>query len=351
VKSSNYPFVTIIMPVRNEASAIVSSLGAIISQDYPAERMEIIIADGQSTDGTRDVVDGIKNKHSNLYLLENPGKIVPTGLNIALRRARGEIIIRVDGHTEIAPDYVRQCIEALRQSGADNVGGKMTANGIGNFGKSVVLATSSPFGVGDARFHFSDKEEFVDTVYLGAWPLRIFNQIGLFDEELVRNQDDEFNYRLRERGGKILLTPMIKSVYTVRGTPRALWRQYYQYGLWKVRVMQKHPKQMRLRQFVPPLFVASLLVSAGIVSFSRWGLFILAFIVSTYLFANLFASVGIARRHGWRHLPLLPLTFSILHMSYGLGFLVGLIRFVHKWGDKIGKTPSFLTAGSKYPTS
>jgi succinoglycan biosynthesis protein ExoA len=151
------------------------------------------------------------------------------------------MIVRVDGHTIIAPDYVEKCVQALIKSGAENAGGKMNAVSTTPFGQVVVAATSSPFGVGGARFHYSDQEEWVDTVYLGAWRREVFEKIGLFDEELVRDQDDEFNYRLREYGGKILLSPEIKSEYTVRSTPPALWKQYFQYGFWKVRVLQKHP--------------------------------------------------------------------------------------------------------------
>jgi GT2 family glycosyltransferase len=189
---------------------------------------------------------------------------------------------------------------------------------------------------------------------MGAWRRDVFDRIGLFDEELVRDQDDEFNYRLRAHGGKILLSPKIKSTYTVRGTPGKLWKQYYQYGFWKVRVLQKHPRQMRPRQFVPPLFVLSLLVSLVLaaLSFARRTPHIAPFnlilgtwylIPGFYLLANLAASISTAlrRKHGWRTLPLLPLVYAILHLSYGSGFLVGLIRFAHRWGDKQGQVPSF----------
>ena len=204
------------MPVRNEGSSLDASLGAILSQDYPSDRLEILVADGCSTDGTRQLIETLKQNHPSLKLFENSARIVSTGLNLALRRARGEVILRVDGHTNIAPDYVSQCVAALSRSGADNVGGRINATNPGLFGAAAAIATSSPFGVGGARFHYSDREEFVDTVYLGAWPRRVFSQIGLFDEELVRNQDDEFNYRLREHGGRILLSPKIQSIYASR---------------------------------------------------------------------------------------------------------------------------------------
>ncbi|MEM7344599.1 MAG: glycosyltransferase family 2 protein, partial [Chloroflexota bacterium] len=252
------PFVTVIMPIRNESDFIHHSLGAVLAQDYPKDRFEVLLADGMSTDNTREIIQSYQQDHPYIHIIDNPGQIVPTGFNAALKQSKGDVIVRVDGHTEIAADYVSQCIAALERSGADNVGGKMTAVSAPGFGEVVTLATSSPFGVGGARFHYSDEEEWVDTVYLGAWRREVFEKIGLFDEEMVRNQDDEFNYRLGKSGGQVLLTPRIQSKYTPRSSPRLLWRQYFQYGYWKVRVMQKHPSQMRPRQFAPPLFAAGL---------------------------------------------------------------------------------------------
>ena len=334
------PLVAIILPIRNEAASIKTCLDAIIMQNYPQNLMNTLIIDGLSSDNSRELIKIFLRDHPKFRykIFDNPRKIVPTGMNIALRHALGEIIIRVDGHTIIAPDYIRQCVEALQSSGADNVGGKMNAVGMNAFGRAVAIATSSPFGVGGARFHFSEKEEWVDTVYMGAWPRRVFEKIGLFDEELVRDQDDEFNYRLREAGGKILLSPKIKSEYTVRGTPKSLWKQYFQYGYWKVRVLQKHPRQMSLWQFVPPIFVFVLFLFPFLAIYPRLRIF--AFLTPiAYLVANLSASIYGASRHGWRHLFLLLLVYAILHLSYGLGFLVGLVRFWNRWGDKIGKVP------------
>jgi len=203
------PYVTVIMPIHNEASFIKRSLGAVLTQEYPLDQLEVLIADGMSTDETRDIINQL------LY-----------------------------------------------------VGGRMVAVSEGWFESVVALATNSPFAVGGARFHFSEREDWVDTVYLGAWPREVFERFGLFDEEQVRNQDDEFNYRLLPRGGKILLSSRIKSSYYNRIIPRTLWRQYYQYGYWKVRVMQKAPRQMRLRHFVPPLFMAVLPFSLLMAPFS-----------------------------------------------------------------------------------
>jgi len=344
----DYPFVSVLMPVRNEAAYIRNAIASILEQDYPSERVEIIIADGISSDNTRQTICRQFGKQ-NLKIIDNPGRIVPTGLNAALQIARGEVIIRVDGHTLIASDYVRHCVEALARTGADNVGGRMNARGQGRFGEAVAVATSTPFGVGGARFHYSDQEEWVDTVYMGAWRREVFEKIGLFDEELIRDQDDEFNYRLREYGGKILLSPKIKSVYTNRSSPKALWKQYFQYGYWKVRVFQKHPLQMSLRQFIPPLFVGSLIFLLLLAPFLYWERLLFACVVAAYLSANLIASVLTADKCGWKHFPALPICYAILHLSYGTGFLTGLVKFINRWGDKKGKVPEirFIHASRK----
>jgi len=333
------PFVSLILPIRNEAKHIRGCLESIAQQDFPHEQMEIIIADGLSTDNTKEVVETFKPSDIPLIWLDNPEKIVPTGLNLAIRQARGDVIIRVDGHTTLASDYVQQCVLALQCSGAENVGGRMNPVGKNTFGKAVALATSSPFGVGGARFHYSTQEEWVDTVYLGAWPKEVFQKVGLFDEELVRDQDDEFNYRLREAGGKILLSPRINSWYSVRSQPKDLWKQYLQYGFWKVRVFQKHPRQMRWSQFIPPIFVLAVLISLLIAILFSWGWKVLLFLAGLYLFAALIATLLTAARKGWLEVCLLPFTFAILHVSYGSGFLWGLIKFCKRWGDKVGKVP------------
>ena len=326
------PFVSVIMPIRNEAGYIARSLGAVLAQDYPHDCLEVLVADGMSDDRTRHIVGYLAARSDvRVTLVDNPGKVVPTGFNRALQQARGEIIVRVDGHTIIAPDYVRECVAALARSGADNVGGRMNAVSKTELGAAIAHATSSPFGVGGARFHYSDQEEWVDTVYMGAWPRAVFERIGGFDEEMVRNQDDEFNYRLQGAGGKILLSSRIQSTYFNRSDLRSLWRQYYQYGMYKVRVLQKHPRQMRPRQFAPPLLAGAVVGGAALALLIRplRGLWRLG--SGVYLAANLLASLWMARKHGWHLLRYYPLIFAALHFGYGLGFLRGLVKFADRW--------------------
>jgi succinoglycan biosynthesis protein ExoA len=323
--------VTVILPIRNEEAHIANCLKAVVDQNYPKEKLEILVVDGRSTDRTRDIVMDIQTAHKNIHLIDNPGEIVPTGLNMGIRQARGEIIIRVDGHTIIEPDYVNECVKTLTRTGAENAGGKMEGFSETPFGKAVVLATSSPFGIGNARFHFSNQEEYVDTVYLGAWPKDVFDKIGYFDEEMVRDQDDELNYRLRQRGGKIILNPRIKSTYTVRATTKGLWKQYFQYGFWKVRVLQKHPRQMSIRQFVPPLFISMLAFLSLFSIFSRLVRSIFAIIAGTYVMANVLATLLTAKNNPRNVVIRLPITFAILHFAYGTGFLSGLFKFLDRW--------------------
>jgi glycosyltransferase involved in cell wall biosynthesis len=339
----NHPAVSILLPIRNESIYIERGLRAILAQDYPADCMEFLIADGMSTDNTRAMIQSFAARHPQLqiHLLDNPGKIVPTGMNVALRQAKGEIIIRVDGHCLIARDYVSRCVEHIRRDGVEGVGGPMESIGESHMAKVIALGMSSPFGVGNSAFRtVSGRTMLADSVPFPAYTREIIERAGLYDEELVRNQDDEYNYRIRKLGGKILLAEDVRSTYFSRTSLKGLWRQYFQYGYWKVRVLQKHPLQMSLRQFIPPAFVLALFCSA-LLAFAA-ALRPLSLIVpATYLLANLSASVITSAKKGWRHLLLLPLIFTILHLSYGLGFLVGLLKFAHRWGDRRGKVPDW----------
>jgi len=331
----NFPLVSVIMPVRNEARFIERSLRAVLSQDYPRDRIEILVADGMSEDETRAIIGQLQQQAKNLKIVNNPGKIVATGLNAALRLARGEIIVRVDGHCEIAPDYLRQCVSHILNDHVNAVGGPVETIGESYIARVTAAAMSSRFGVGGSAFRLPNSQtQFTDTVAFPAYTREIIDRAGPFDEELVRNQDDEYNYRLRGLGLKILLASDIRSRYYSRATLSGLWRQYLQYGYWKVRVMQKHPRQMQPRQFLPPLFVIAislLLLSAPLLAAGK---ILLAAAVLAYAVLAIAGSIGPARETGWKVLPLLPLAFLIIHSAYGLGFLTGLLRFSNRWGDR-----------------
>jgi glycosyltransferase involved in cell wall biosynthesis len=322
--------VSVVIPMRNESASIRPCLDSILAQNYPADCFEVVVVDGESDDDTPAIVREYAQRDPRVRLVVNPGRIVPTGMNIGIRSARGNVITRVDGHTRIAPDYVRIGVETLQRTRADNVGGPMNAVGGGTFGDAVALSTSSRFGVG-SYFHFGTEERSVDTVYMGMWPRAVFERVGLFDEELVRNQDDELNYRIRKAGGEIILNPYMRSWYQNRqGVPR-LARQYFQYGEWKVRVLQKHPRQMSWRHFVPPLFVATLLllgVASVVLPPAR---LLLGALTVAYGGAILSIAAGSALSKGVGTWLATAAAFLIIHVSWGAGFLVGLARFAQWW--------------------
>ncbi len=312
------------MPVLNEAGFIERSLGAVLAQAYPPQLLEVLVVDGGSTDATCAIVQTLMAQHANLRLLPNLRRIQAAAMNIGIAAARGEIIVRVDGHTIIAPDYVSQCVRLLVAGRADNVGGMMRACGQTYVGQAVALATTSPFGIGGSKFHYTDREQEVDTVYLGAYRRETLLRLGLYDENFQINEDYELNYRLRQAGGKILLSPTVQSTYTPRSSLGAVGRQYFKYGGWKVRTLQKHPASLQWRQAVAPLFVAVLL--AGLLAGWCWRpmRWLLGVVGGSYSLAALLASVVASRRGGWRYFPVLPAVFAAIHMAWGLGFWYGL---------------------------
>ncbi len=317
-------------------------LQAVSDQDYLSDKVEVLIADGMSDDGTFELLQDWAGQAENRYVFQNPGKIVPTGLNILIPKAKGEIIVRVDGHCVISSDYVTNCVRHLEQEGVDGVGGPMRTIGEDLISQVTALATSSKFGVGNSSFRTeTGQTKLADTVPFPAYTHTIIEKVGLYDEELIRNQDDEYNYRIREAGGKILLAEDVKSEYYSRGSLIKLWKQYFQYGFWKVRVMQKHPRQMSLRQFVPLIFVLSVITAIVLALSVSWGWILLSTILGMYMAVNLGFSALIAAKKGWKFLVFLPAAFTIIHISYGLGFLLGLLKFVNRWNDKTGKVPAW----------
>jgi glycosyltransferase involved in cell wall biosynthesis len=327
---SALPFVSVVIPMRNESAGIADLLASVQAQDYPAERFEILVVDGDSSDDSASVVQRIAARDPRVRLLHNPKRIVPSALNIAIRAARGEIIARVDGHTTLATDYLRIGVETLTRTGADNVGGRMDAIGGGWFGDAVADATASPAGVG-SYFHFGTEEREVDTVYLGMWPRRVFERVGLFDEELVRNQDDEFNYRTRKLNGRIVLNPAMRSSYQNRQDVAHLLRQYFQYGEWKVRILQKHPAQMSWRHFVPPAFVAGMALLAILAPAWRPAAWALRGAGSLYVLLVLVAALRQSAARGLRGVLATALALICVHVAWGAGFLSGLIKFADRW--------------------
>jgi glycosyltransferase involved in cell wall biosynthesis len=326
--------ISFILPIRNEKSFINKTLQSIFSQTID-EDFEIIVADGNSSDGTREILKNLQINNPNIILIDNPEKIVSTGFNRALNESKGDIIIRVDGHCEIAPDYIQNCLECLEKINADCVGGATEHVASGLVGKSIKMAQSSLFGVGGVSFRKKvEKGEYVNTLAFGAYKREVFERIGGYDEELIRNQDDEFNFRLIQNEGEIWLDPSIKSTYTQRNSFTGLFKQYFQYGFYKIRVMQKRRGIASWRHVVPGLFVLTLLFGLSIFLFTGNIIPILSLCLPYLSFSLIVTILELIKTpSNLISVMMLPVAFFILHISYGLGFLLGLIYFLNKWGD------------------
>ncbi len=325
------PLVSVIIPMRNEAAWLERCLGSVFSQDYPADRTEVIVVDGMSDDGSYETLCELAKNEPRLSVCRNPARIVPSSLNIAINAAKGDIIARVDSHTTLEPDYLSKGVEILERTGADNVGGPMISIGGGAVGDAIAAAMESRFGIG-AYFHYATEERESDTVYMGMWQRRVFENVGLFDEELVRNQDDEFNYRLRKAGGRIIVSPAMKSAYQNRQSWQKLRRQFYEYGVWKVRVLQKHPGQMSLRHFVPPAFDFSLL--SGLLAGVFWTPPVFAVSAAAVLYLGVMACVSLASQRSIPRGMRMFVALTIIHHAWALGFLVGSVRFATRWFEQ-----------------
>ena len=328
MQSSTQPHVSVVLPCRNEAGHIEACIKSILAQDPPEGGLEIIAADGMSTDGTRQYLEEMARRCPQLRVLSNPGRIVSTGLNAAIRAARGEIIVRMDAHTTYSPDYVKQCLAVMEETGADNVGGPMQTQAKTFMEKAIRAVFHSAWAVGGARSHQPDYAGFVDTVIYGCWKKSVFDRVGLFDEELVRNQDDEHNLRLTRSGGKIYQSPRIRSWYRVRGSLTTLFRQYMQYGYWKVLVIRKHHTAASLRHFVPGVLVGSILILAILGMFWTPGFWAVAVLSLLYAAGAFVLSLIIAARTNWTLFPALPGVVWCFHFGYGYGFLRGIFDFV-----------------------
>jgi succinoglycan biosynthesis protein ExoA len=318
------PVVSIIMPMLNEDHFIARCLDSIISNTYPSDRMEILIVDGMSTDKSREIVKKYSNKYNYIKLLDNPKKIRVTANNIGIRAAKGEIIISMDAHVLYAKDYIYQCVHLLQTTGAANVGGLQKAIGYDYITRVIALATSTPFGIGDAEFRYLNKEKNVDTVYLGAWFKNTLEKVGLFNENWLRNGDYELNYRIRRSGGKILLSPKVKCEYFVRGSLLKLAKQYFLYGTWRVKTIKTHPDSIRWRHILPPLLIIWLVLSPILLIF---GLNFWWIPAGLYLLYTILTSTVISIKKGLEYLPLLNLTLWILHICWGVGFFLGIFKF------------------------
>ncbi|MFA5080834.1 MAG: glycosyltransferase family 2 protein [Candidatus Paceibacterota bacterium] len=323
--------VSVIIPCRNEERFIGNCLDSVLMQNYPKDEMEILVVDGMSVDGTRKIIMDYVNKSAFVKLWDNPQKIVPTAMNIGIKNCLGKIIIRMDAHVRYPQDYIEKCVQYVKGHDVDNVGGVcLTLPGSKTLiAEAVALSLASSFGVGNALFRIGVKRpSFVDTVPFGCYKREIFERVGLFDEDLVRNQDDEFNARLIKNGGKILLAPDIVSYYYARETYDKLWKMYYQYGYFKPLAVMKIKGIFTLRQLVPGIFLGSLVIF-GLAGFFNRHAFLLLLVESiVYVVANFIFSFLIAVKNKMVLLPYLMIAFVVLHLSYGVGYLKGILDFM-----------------------
>ena len=329
----NSPFMTIAIPCLDEERHIASCLEDVFAQDYPADRFEVLVADGMSTDRTRDILHEISARHPDrMRVIENPRRHQAPAMNAMIAAARGEVVVRMDVHARYAPDYVRQCAEVLEETGADNVGGAQRAVAETWFQRALCAALESPLGVGGARYRDPDMEGFVDTVFLGAFRRKVLDIVGGYDDNAITNEDAELNQRILDAGGKVFLSRKIVVSYVPRDSFRSLARQYFKYGKGRARTLLKHRRFPTIRPAVPFLMVVGG-VTLLVVPPLQW----LAPIAFGLYGSALVVEAGrVSRRHGLALAPVVAAIFPVLHVSHGAGFAAGLVQYALRpdWNDQ-----------------
>jgi cellulose synthase/poly-beta-1,6-N-acetylglucosamine synthase-like glycosyltransferase len=323
------PKVSIIIPCYNEEATIGDTLSAIHGQTFPRAEMEVVVSDSMSTDQTRDRITDFQRAHSDLAVrvVENAARIIPAALNRAIEAAQGEIIVRMDAHSKPYPDYVENCVRALEEGRGDNVGGvwEIQPGASGWVAAGIAAAAAHPFGAGDAAYRLRPEAGAVDTVPFGAFRKSLIEEVGAFDESLLANEDYEFNVRVRRAGKVVWLDPRIRSVYFARSTFSALARQYGRYGFWKARMLRRYPETLRWRQFLPPVFVASVIVLLAL-SFWLPARILLGVELPAYILVLFAAGLSLAIQRGQPALAFgFPVAVTTIHFSWGAALLWSLI--------------------------
>lgn len=324
------PRVSVIVPCYNEQDTITLLLEALLNQTFPLSEMEVIVADGLSTDQTRQRLAAFQASQPQLTVrvVDNPKRNIPAGLNCAIAAAEGEIIVRLDAHSVPNAEYIQRCVQALEQGLGDNVGGvwEIQPRGSSWQARAIAAAAAHPLGVGDARYRYTEAAQEVDTVPFGAYSKELIDQIGPYDENLLTNEDYEFNVRIRQSGRRVWLDPAIRSIYFARRNYRELAQQYLRYGYWKARMLRRYPGTVRWRQALPPAFVLSLLVllvSAPWFSFAAW-IFVIELLA--YVLILILVSLSLARRkRDWTLALGVPLAIATMHLAWGSAFLWSIV--------------------------
>ena len=321
--------VSIIMPVYNEEKYIEKCMESLVVQDYPFENMELIIIDGMSTDRTREILSGYAEKYPNwISIMDNPKKLAPYALNIGIEATTGKYIIRLDAHSVYAPDYVTQCVYYLDNTDADNVGGVMETKSISFVGNIIAKMMSSKFGVGNSQCRINGKDGYVDTVFFGAFRRSVFEKLGLFDERLIRSEDNEINYRIRKNGGKIYMNRDIKLTYYCRDSIKGIMQMAFKNGLWTIITMKVCPGTMGLRHFIPFAFVMSVIGLSALSFLNTAFLWMLAAELILYFALGLYSALEQTKK--LKELLLLLCLYPMFHISYGIGSMCGITKLFSK---------------------
>lgn len=313
------PSVSVILPVKNEVEFLEATLDAIVAQDYPGE-VEIHVVDGGSDDGTIEILHRFEERAPNFHWSSNPQGLTARSLNQGISKTSGEVVVRCDARSVLPLDYVSTAVRLLDETGAANVGGTQRATGRGLVQRAVALATTSVYGAGDARFRIGGEPGPVDTVYLGVFRRSVLEEVSGFDEGFVRNQDAELNSRIRKSGRTVFFSPDLSAEYQPRGSLRELGSQYFKYGQWRRETTRAHPEHLAWRQLIPPLFVLGL--GASIV-LGMFGQTTAALVVPAAYGAFLLAAVVTLAQRGDTAAMLTPVVLVVIHVSWGVGFLVG----------------------------
>jgi glycosyltransferase involved in cell wall biosynthesis len=327
----DFPVISIIISSRNEEKFIGKCLDSIINQTYPKDKLELLVIDGMSTDKTRELVKEYIQRNPFINLFENPRKITPFAMNIGIKNSSGDVIVLVNAHSLLDKDFLKNSILYLNRTGADAVGGMLDSinKESSSVAKAIPIATDSIFGAGGRRYRSRLQEGFVrDTLPYCAYRRDLIDKIGWIDEDLIRDQDEEFNYRILKSGGKIYYTPQIKSYLFIRPSLRKLWKQHFQYGYFKPLVAQKVGGVLTWRQTIPSIFVSSLFITGLFSFFIRYSLWGFLLILGSYIGVNLFFSVILSIKEDFKLFPFIAISFATLHVSYGVGYIKGIFDFI-----------------------
>ncbi len=321
--SQPLPFLSIVMPSFNEEAYIETCIRSIFAQDYPRDRVEILVADGMSTDRTREILQRLSEEDPRVRVIDNPRRIQSPGMNAAILASKGDVIVRMDVHAEYATDYLKQCVAVLEETKADNVGGAQRARANTWFQKALCAALESPLGVGGAKYRSAESEGFVDTVFMGAFRRKVFETVGLFDANAITNEDAELNQRLLASGGKVYLSKKIVVHYFPCDSFAKLAKQYFKYGNDRARTLLKHGTFLSPRPAIPFLMVtggAALVVTSPFQPFT-------APLFGLYALATGLEAVRVGRSAGISAIPIVWAIFPVLHASHGVGFAAGLLKY------------------------